>query len=177
MPGGGSVAAAAGALGTSLACMVLEFTLGKPQFSEHDSRLRDVLAQFKGVSQEFARLIGDDMRAYQAVIAARKLDPEARERASLQAIAVPMRIVELGATVAVRLAEIRAIVNPHLLGDLRAAAVLSYAAARAAGCTVRDNLPSLQDRLEAGRQEARLTSLIGQAERECNSAAGLLPKT
>ena len=43
VPGGGSVAAAVGALGASLARMAVAYTVGKPAYAEHDELLRPVL--------------------------------------------------------------------------------------------------------------------------------------
>lgn len=176
-PGGGSIAALVGALGCSLGCMVLQFTIGKPKFAEHDEQLSELLGDLKLAGEKFTGLMADDMRAYRAVLDARKAEPQVREQAAARATAVPMDIVLLAESVVACLDELKSFVNPHLLGDLRAAAILAHATARAAGCTVRDNLPSLPDREEAVRLERRLEALNRQAEMHCNAVVGFRPAT
>jgi formiminotetrahydrofolate cyclodeaminase len=170
-PGGGSVAALVGSLSCSLACMVLQFTIGKPKFAEHEPHLKELLCDLTRAGEKFTSLMAEDMRAYEAVLAARKAEPQIREQASARATAVPMDIVMLAGSVAACIDELKSFVNPHLLGDLRASAVLAHAAARAAGGTVRDNLPSLPDREEAARIERQVEALVHQAENHCNSVA------
>lgn len=176
-PGGGSIAALVGSLGCSLACMVLEFTIGKPKYAEHDAQLRELLADLRQAGNKFTGLMADDMRAYQSVLAARKAEPQVREQAAARAIAVPMDIVMLAESVVACFDELKAFVNPHLLGDLRGAAIMTHAAARAAGCTVRDNLPHLTDRQEAAKLERRLEALARQAEEHCNAVVAFSPTT
>lgn len=176
-PGGGSIAALVGSLGCSLACMVLEFTIGKPKYAEHDAQLRGLLADLRLASEKFTALMADDMRAYQAVLAARKAEPQVREQAAARAIAVPMDMVMLAASVVACIDELKAFVNPHLLGDLRGAAIMTHAAARAAGCTVRDNLPAFPDRQEAARYERRLEALTRQTEAHCDAVVAFMPLT
>jgi formiminotetrahydrofolate cyclodeaminase len=112
------------------------------------------------------------MRAYQAVRDARNADEATREAASAKATAVPMDIVGLSESVAACLNELKSFVNPYLIGDLRAAAVLAHAAARAAGCTVRDNLPTMQDREQATRLERQVEALVHEAARHCEAVVG-----
>jgi len=42
-PGGGSAAALNAALGASLICMVVNFTLGKPKYAKYENELKDIL--------------------------------------------------------------------------------------------------------------------------------------
>ena len=171
-PGGGSVAASAGALAVSLGCMVLEYTIGKPRFAEHDAGLRAALAELKAASESFARLMAEDMRAYEAVVAARKLDAVAQAAANAHAISVPLEILTLAAKVAGLLDGIQPTTNPHLSGDLRAATILACAAADAAACTVRDNLPNISDPVESARVRDLLDRHLAQATRCRDSATG-----
>lgn len=163
-PGGGSVAAVAGALAASLACMAIEYTVGKPKFSEHDSRLRDALAVLKKASERFTVLVAEDMRAYEGVVAARKADAAAQEQASIRATAVPMEIVALSAEVLARLDDLKANTNPQLLGDLHAAAALACAAGESAAGMVRDNLGSVADSTQVARLEQDLQRMLIQSE-------------
>ncbi|MBI4579428.1 MAG: cyclodeaminase/cyclohydrolase family protein [Planctomycetes bacterium] len=168
-PGGGGAAAAAGAVAASLACMVLEYTVGKEKYAEHEGRLRKRLEELQRAGEEFARLLGEDMKAYEAVVAARKKDAHAREQATSRAINVPMEVVSLAGVLVAGLDQVKGLVNPNLSGDLRVAAILGNAAARSAACTVRENLEALLDRKQAARLDDRLDLLLGRAERHCNA--------
>jgi len=162
-PGGGSVAAVVGAMATSLACMVIEFTVGKPKFAEHDSRLREALAVLKTAGERFAELATEDMRAYEGVVAARKADAAAQEQASMRATAVPMEMVSLSADVLVRLDDLKDKTNHMLLGDLRAAAALASAAGESAAGMVRDNLGTA-DPTQVAKLEQDLQRLQARSE-------------
>jgi methenyltetrahydrofolate cyclohydrolase len=163
-PGGGSVAAAVGGLAASLACMVIEYTIGKPRFAEHEARLRERLSEFKSVSRAFGELMAQDMQAYTAVVAARKSEPAVRDAASLRAISVPMEIVTKAVGLLAVLEAVKSFSNPQLIGDLRASAVLVCAAAQAAGCTVRDNLGTMGDPAAANRLRVLLEDSLASAE-------------
>jgi len=174
-PGGGSVAALVGSLSCSLACMVLQFTIGKPRFAEHQTQLQELLDDLAQAGTKFTTLMNEDMRAYEAVLAARKQEPSIRDQAQLRATRVPMDIVMLAESVVACLDELKSFVNPHLLGDLRAAACLAHATARAAGGTVRDNLPYLADGQEAARLERQAAALLLQAQAHCDAVVNYQP--
>ncbi len=53
-PGGGSVAALAGAVAACQARMVLEYSVGRAKGAEHEPRLREVLAEFGRAEQAFS---------------------------------------------------------------------------------------------------------------------------
>ncbi|HOJ75861.1 MAG TPA: cyclodeaminase/cyclohydrolase family protein [Phycisphaerae bacterium] len=174
-PGGGSVAALVGSLSCSLACMALQFTIGKPKYAAHDAELKQLLADLTQAGEKFMQLMSEDMRAYEAVMAARKQDPAAFEAASVRATEVPLNIVRLAESVLTCLDELKAYVNMHLLSDLRAAAVLARAVVQSAAGTARDNLPGLADREQASRMERQLDALVHQAEHHAQSVAAYRP--
>lgn len=174
-PGGGSVAAVAGAMAASLSRMVLEYTVGKPAFAQHDQKLRESLGMLKQAGGRFIALANEDMRAYEAVLASRKAGPAVQEQANLRAIAVPMEMVSLAASVLSRLDDLKAVTNPRLLGDLQASAILVCAAGESAACTVRDNLGSLADPAQASRMEGELQKLRTQSEQYKLAITGYRP--
>jgi formiminotetrahydrofolate cyclodeaminase len=174
-PGGGSAAAVVGGLAAAQARMVVEYTLGKPEYAEHEARLRELLDEFRRAQEMFAQLMREDMAAYERLVASRKANAEERARATATAVAVPMEVVVLAGAVAARLDEIKAFVNRYLLSDLRVAAILAYAAARAAGMNVRINLQDLNDPKEAERLDSQLDLLVGRAGRHQDAAVNYQP--
>src|SRR5512133_2483282 len=72
-PGGGSVAALAGALAASMGEMVLNYSVGKKSLAEHEPALREALAEFTRARRLLLELMVEDRVAYEALTAARKL--------------------------------------------------------------------------------------------------------
>jgi methenyltetrahydrofolate cyclohydrolase len=134
-PGGGAVAAVTVAAAAGLVAMSARYSSDDAAAAEADVERTAVLA-----------LADADAAAYGEVLAAQRApeaepDRAARIRTALeQAAGVPLRIAEAGARVARIGAAVAASGNPNLIGDVRAAAVLAEAAARAAAELVRINV-------------------------------------
>jgi formiminotetrahydrofolate cyclodeaminase len=172
-PGGGSVAAAVGALAAALAHMAVEYTAGKPEFAAHEQRLRGLLGELRRAGEMLGELIGEDMAAYERYAAARKsADAQERARARATAVAVPMEIAAVAAAVAARLNEARAFLNPALYSDVQVAAILAEAAVASAAITARGNLPQLPDANEARALGEKLDSLVAQAREHRDAVVG-----
>ncbi len=168
-PGGGSVAAAVGALGTSLARMTLAFTVDKPECAAHAGRLKALMDEFAGAGEQFGNLMAEDMAAYEQFAASRKGSDQDKQQALLRAVSVPMEVIVLAGAVVARLDEIKTLITPHLLADLQAAAVLASASARAASTSARANIAALTNRREAERLENQLDMLLGRLARHRNA--------
>ncbi|HSW45014.1 MAG TPA: cyclodeaminase/cyclohydrolase family protein [Phycisphaerae bacterium] len=167
-PGGGSVAAAVGALGVALARMALAYTVDKAGQAGAE-RLRAIMDEFLHAGGQFTQLMAEDMAAYEQFAATRKGSDDQKQQALLRAIAVPMEIIVLAGAFAGRLDEIKAVVNRHLLPDLQAAAILASAAARAASTSAGVNIAALANRREAERLENQLDLLLGRLARHRNA--------
>src|SRR6476620_186801 len=75
-PGGGSVAAHAGALAAALAQMVAGLTIGKKKYAAVDTEMRDLAVRAAGLGNTLASLVARDASAYAIVAAAYKLPAE-----------------------------------------------------------------------------------------------------
>jgi len=168
-PGGGSVAAVIGALGTALARMALAYTVDKPEHAAEADRLKALAGELEQAGGQFGQLMAEDIAAYQEYAAARKASDQQKQQALLRAVSVPMEIVVLAGAIVARLDEVKALVNPFLLSDLRAAAVLVSAAARAASTSARVNIAALANRREAERLDNQLDLLLGRLARHRNT--------
>ncbi|HEU4996201.1 MAG TPA: glutamate formimidoyltransferase, partial [Gemmatimonadaceae bacterium] len=146
-PGGGTVAALAGALGAALAQMVAGLTVGKKKYAAVEPEMKEIALQASGLVNELTSLMKRDADAYTAVMAAYKLpdEPEAAAASRKEAIAkaligaaeVPLetaracvRVLELAAAVAAR-------GNTNAVSDAGVAALLSEAACKGAVYNVR----------------------------------------
>jgi len=180
VPGGGSAAGLAGAMGAALIHMVVELTPA----DEHAEALTQIGIAATTWQSELLNLAELDANAYDAVVRARRLpretEPERRARnaqvaaATREATRVPLQVARAAAAV-VELAERLAPVgNRHAISDVGVAALLAATSLRGAALNVRINLPHLDD--DALRDEATATLeelLAGLPAREKAVADGV----
>lgn len=79
-PGGGSGAAAVGALGTALLSMVANFTIGKKKYADVEQEMQEILNKSKKLRSRCERLIDEDVAAYSCVSAAYSMPKETDEQ-------------------------------------------------------------------------------------------------
>lgn len=155
-PGGGTVAAHAGALAAALAQMVTGLTVGKKKYAEVDARMRETGLAAAALVTELSALATRDAEAYGAVAAAYRMPKEPPESAAARAAAVTKAL--LGAAevplatcrACERVAALAALVagegNTNAVSDAGVAALLAEAACRGAAYNVRINVAALDDR-------------------------------
>ncbi len=69
-PGGGSVAALAGALGAALGSMVARLTIGKPGYEQAQGEITDALNKLENLRRDMMTLVDEDTTAFNRVTAA-----------------------------------------------------------------------------------------------------------
>jgi formiminotetrahydrofolate cyclodeaminase len=153
IPGGGSAAALAGAMGAALVAMVAELTVGRPDAAPHEQELRELRDGATARLELLQRLAEQDAAAYQAVVTARRLPKESDDeratrsaelgRAMVAAAEVPLRTAEVAAEVLELAHRIAPIGNPNAVSDAGVGAQLAGASVRGAILNVRINLPYL----------------------------------
>jgi glutamate formiminotransferase/formiminotetrahydrofolate cyclodeaminase len=104
-PGGGSVAAAVGALGAALGTMVANLSSHKRGWDERWEEFSDWAVRGKDLHVQLVDLVDEDTRAFEKVIAAHRMssrtDEEERARgqaiesATKRAIEIPFRVMQL----------------------------------------------------------------------------------
>ena len=167
-PGGGAIAALAGAMAAALGSMSCRYTTG-PKFEDR----ADEIDRLLGILEDARATIGDlaqkDIEAYGGYTAAtglpRSTDEEkAARRAAIQeallgAMEVPLEIARQCAQLLERIDEAEPLVNPYLVSDVGCAAALAEAAFRAARFNVLVNLGSLKAAEPRARALEELASL------------------
>ncbi len=174
-PGGGSVAAAVGALGAALGAMVANLSSHKRGWDERWEEFSEVAERGKAHHDRLLALVDADTDAFDALMAAWRLPEsgdaekaakeEAVQAAVLAAVEVPLSVMREALASMDVAAEMAEKGLPASVSDAGVAALCARAAVRAAGLNVRINLPQLTDegRAEAIRREA--AALEEEAER------------
>ena len=154
-PGGGSVAALAGALGASLGQMVAGLSRKKKSQAAYVEPLSDALAEFHIASRVLAEAIDRDAASFESVMAAYKLpqatpEEQGRRESAIQnalqgAANVPMEVALKAANVFDLLGQLQKIASPSMLSDIRVGRLMAGAAVRGALENVAINLQSITD--------------------------------
>ena len=150
-PGGGSAAAASGAMAAGLASMVAAMSRGKKAYAQHEPQLSEAIAKLAALREELKAAIDADAASYNAVMKAYKAAREAGDESKAlvnaalhDAAGVPLGVAERSAEVA-RIAEsLRAISSPMMASDLTTALALAGAAITGALANVDINLDSIE---------------------------------
>jgi len=150
VPGGGSAAAASGAMAAGLAGMVAGMSHGKKAYAQYESQLSEALARLGVLREELKSAIDADAEAYSAMVKAYKAakgsadGPHLIASALEQAAAVPLGVAERAAEVARIAAGLTAITNPNMKSDLTTAIALAKAAMSGAIANVEINLEAMK---------------------------------
>lgn len=160
-PGGGSASAAAGATGAGLLEMVVRLTLGKEKYRAHWEELERLLPLLSDARGRLLELVDEDTKAYDAIVAARKLPREsdaekairkkAIDNATVLATTVPLQTAFFAGKALGVAAAVGEKGNPNAASDAFVAGLLLHAALLGALANVRINLPGVTDaELKAG---------------------------
>lgn len=146
-PGGGSVAALAGALGVSLTIMVLNYTIGKEKYKAFETELKDKLDSAKELKDKLTVLIDKDVEVYKKVsLTFNSQDGTVKEKALKDAAAVPIRICNHSYQAMKICLEIMDKTNKNLISDIAVAAQLLDAAYHSALYNIKINLKNIKDK-------------------------------
>ena len=173
-PGGGSVAACAGALAASLGGMVCHLTIDKKRFAHVAGEARDILTQLEQAGEDLRRAVGEDAESFERVLTATRLRASSEaeklartsaiEQATRGAIAVPLRVAERAMQVMELLDELSEICNPNVFSDLTVGAQMALTAIRGTAYNVLINLGSLNDREFSSQRRTDVEELIGRGQ-------------
>lgn len=146
-PGGGSVAALAGALGAALAAMVANLPHPKSDFEGVRDELESVAVRAQELKQQLLDAIDADTWAFQAVMEANRATGEDREKmvreATLGAARVPLEVAEACPEVVELCRKARDLGMAASASDAAVGAGMARAAALGAAMNVRINLQEI----------------------------------
>src|SRR6266550_1824941 len=180
VPGGGSVAAHAGALAAALTQMVAGLTIGKKKYAAVDAEMKEVALKAAALGNRLSTLVKRDADAYAQVSEAYKLPKEPADAAARRTEAVTNALLKAAevpletARAAVEVAQLAATVaekgNTNAVTDAGVAALLAHASARGAAYNVRVNVQAMEDK-------SRGEPLAREAEQLAKKAGELAERT
>jgi glutamate formiminotransferase/formiminotetrahydrofolate cyclodeaminase len=172
-PGGGSVAALAGALGAALASMVANLTHGKEGTEDRDAELARIAEEAQAVKDRLVAAVDADSEAFTGFMTAMRLPQTTPEEKALRArkmqeglkaaVDVPWATAEasLGA---MRLARaVAAIGNPASLSDGAVGVQIGFAGVRGGLWNVLINLKDITDAAYVAEKRAACEALLAEA--------------
>ena len=148
-PGGGSVAALSGAFGASLVSMVCNLTIGKKKFRDIEDEFKKVLEEAQSLKDELLFLSKEDVKAFNEVMAAFKIDGEKKEKMLQDAYQGAANVPLLTARKCLKIIELADFVsekgNPNTITDAGVSALMAHAGFQGAVFNVRVNLKYIED--------------------------------
>lgn len=164
-PGGGSAAAASGAMAAGLASMVATMSRGKKAYLSYAQQLSDAIARLSQLREELKAAIDDDAKSFNTVMSAYQRAKESADADGLidaalrQATRVPLAAAERAREVAEIAEKLKPITNPHMKSDLITSIALARAAIEGALANVEINLESMKDASFAAEMRKRAAAL------------------
>ncbi len=154
-PGGGSVAALAGSLGSALTSMVCNLTIGKKKYIGVEEEMKKVLRSSEELRAHFARLVEEDTLAFNKVMEAfglpkdndaqKALRDAAITAATKEATMVPLEVMKHCIDALALAQNVAANGNKNSVSDAGVSALMLNAACEGAALNVRINLNGLND--------------------------------
>lgn len=173
-PGGGAVAALAGATGAALISMVCNLTIGRTGYEEAEERMRGVLDEAEASRTALLDLADRDAAAFGAVMAAftmpketdaeRAVRSQAIQEGYSAAAEVPLDIARRAAELMELAREVTEIGNANAASDGACAAQALSAAVWSATYNVEINAAALKDPAKAQALRDEVSALRAHAE-------------
>jgi glutamate formiminotransferase/formiminotetrahydrofolate cyclodeaminase len=166
-PGGGSAAAASGAMAAGLAGMVAAMSRGKKAYVQYERELSEAIARLFQLREELKAAIDADAESYDAVMKAYKKAKESADADEIidaalkQATRIPLRVAEQAKEVAVIAEKLKPMTNPNMKSDLTTALALAGAAIAGALANVEINLESSKDQAFIAKTRVSALALRG----------------
>jgi glutamate formiminotransferase/formiminotetrahydrofolate cyclodeaminase len=179
-PGGGSVAALMGALGTSLGGMVANLSAGKRGWEDKLKLFSDWAVKAQQLKDELLFLVDEDTAAFNKVMAAFALPKESAEAKAARSAAIesanklaaeiPLRVMETASKAYPLLHEMAEKGNPASISDVGVGLLAVHAGIAGAALNVRINLGGLKDEKLKSTLQEKVRQIVDESESQFKSA-------
>lgn len=170
LPGGGSVAALAGALAAALGEMMAGLTEGRVKFASVQSRMAEAHASLTGLRGALRALVQEDAEAYRSLLNAMRMPRETEGQMAGRAEAVqkavrgatdtPLRTARAAFEVLACLKVLVETGNPSARSDAAVGAQLAYASLKGAQYNILTNIRVLKDASFAADCRTEISDLL-----------------
>ncbi len=178
-PGGGSIAALAGALGAALASMVANLSIGKGEYDPQYEEICGLAERAQKIKDELVHAVDADTEAFNEVIDAMRMPKDTKEQQELRARAmqegyksaarVPLRTAELCKEALELCLQAAGLGNEAVMSDAGVGALMANAGVKGAIYNVRINLPHTKDEDFIAEMRANLDDLLREADTLCDA--------
>ena len=172
-PGGGSVAALAGALGAALTSMVCNFTVGKKKYADVEAEVSQILEEAENLRGKLLDLMVEDTQVYGQVSAAYGMARDTAEEKAARTEAIQNALkAAMGAPLEAAICCHKILKlnepllekgNQNLISDVGVAILLAEAAMRSAIMNVEINLSYIKDEDLCQKTKEKLRPLMNEA--------------
>ncbi len=154
-PGGGSVAALAGALGAALISMVGNLTVGKKKYENVEEEIKRILSSSEKLRYELSQLIEEDVKVFNNFMSTYKMPKETEDEKKIRAEKIQESLIK-AAKVPLKVAykcldilslskEVAEKGNINVVSDAGVAVLMAEAALESAILNVKINLRMIKD--------------------------------
>lgn len=174
IPGGGSAAALAGALGAALAAMVANLTVGRKRYVDVQPQMEAALAEAETLRGRLTSLVAEDAQAFAQVRDAYRLPKESSDEQAARSAAIqtamkgasltPLAIMHACLAVLRLLEQAATLGNVNASTDGAVGALLARAGLLGGALNVRVNLGSIDDRAFIDECEQTVAGLQEEAD-------------
>ena len=183
-PGGGSVAALAGALGGALAAMVVNLSVGKGEFDDRYEQLCSIAGQAQAVKDRLVRMVDEDTQAFDSVLTAKRMPQDTEEERALRSTAieegyktatlVPLETASRCLEAMSLCQEIAGIASAEMISDVASGSLIAHAGLKSAIYSVLSNLPNISDETFDKEVRVKLDGLLQKADKLARAVEGVV---
>lgn len=169
-PGGGSVAAISGAMGTALVSMVCRLTIGKKKYADVEAEAKEILEKSEALRPRLTQMMADDAAAFDKVMAAFRLPRQSEQEivtrdqaiqtALKEATLVPLATAQACAEIITLCQPAVRIGNVNAISDLGVAVTMAFAGIKSAALNVWINLGNITDDTFVKEKKAALDLIL-----------------
>ena len=178
-PGGGSIAALAGAIGSALASMVVNLSVGKGEYDDRYEELCELADRAQDIKDQLLRAVDEDTEAFNEVIAGIRMPKDTAEQLEARSKAiragyktaaeVPLQTAKLCRAVLDLCQQAADIGNEAVMSDAGVGALMARAGVQGAIHNVRINLPHTKDEAFISEMTKELGTLLNESKILCDS--------
>ena len=174
VPGGGGVAALVGGLGTALAGMVCNLTIGKKKYAEYENDLQEILKKAEFLKAKFSLLIDLDAENFYPLSQCYSLPRNTEEEKAIReekiqeglkkAVLAPIEMVKISYDAIKLMDELSEKGSKMVLSDVGCGVLCLKASLQAAWLNVLVNLKSIKDKEFTNEIEDELLTKVTEGE-------------